>query len=264
MHFHFADFYHDTQSPLHRADARVKVVVAFALILLIGLTPFGAYTAYLAFFGLVMAGALIARIDPLWVISRSLIALPFTLAAASLIFTTPGEIIGMVPGVGWPITLPGLSHFASVILKSTVSTQVAVLLMFTTHFTDTLWALGKLRLPSLLIGIVSFMYRYLFVLADEALRLIRARDSRSAVIGGDVRFGQSLAFRARTAGGMIGNLLLRSIERSERIYLAMASRGYRGELRQMSPPPIPARDLLIGGVTLLIGVVILIASLMIL
>jgi cobalt/nickel transport system permease protein len=253
MHFHVVDAYQETGSLLHRIDARVKVIMTFAMILLIALTPMGAFGAYVGFFAIVMAGALIARVDPLIVLKRSLITLPFAGAAISLIFTIPGPSLGTVPLLGWSISATGLIRFASIMFKSFVSVQVAILMMQTTHFTDMLWALGALRIPRVLVAIISFMYRYLFVLADEALRLTRARDSRSATIGGGPNASRSIAFRATTTGRMIGNLFLRSYDRSERVYQAMVSRGYRGEIRQLDTPPLVVHDIVVGAIPLLLG-----------
>ncbi len=260
MHFHVVDAYQETGSLLHRTDARVKVIMTFTMILLIALTPMGAFGAYVGFFAIVMAGALVARIDPMAVLKRSLVALPFAGAAVSLIFTVPGPSLGTVPLLGWSISATGLVRFASIMFKSFVSVQDAVLMMQTTHFTDMLWAFGALHAPKVLVAIFSFMYRYLFVLADEALRLTRARDSRSATIGDNPNTGRSIAFRARTTGRMIGNLFLRSYDRSERVYQAMVSRGYRGELRQLDTPPLAPRDIAVGAIPLLLGLGLTLAS----
>jgi cobalt/nickel transport system permease protein len=261
-HFDLVDAYQAADSPLHQLDARLKVPLTLALILLIALTPMGAFGAYVAFFALIMGGALIAGVDPLTVVKRSLIALPFAGAAVTLVFTVPGPALGRVPLVGWPISEPGLVRFASILLKSMISVQVAAILLMTTHFTDVVWALGALRVPKVLVATIAFMYRYLFLLADEALRLTRARDARSASLGGGRSHGDSLAFRARTTGRMIGNLFVRSFARSERVYQAMVARGYRGEMRQLSPPPIAARDVLWAAVPLAIGGLILALSLL--
>ncbi len=262
MHFHIADAYEDTGSPLHHWDARVKVVLALLMILLVALTPMGAFGAYIGFFALMVGGALIARLDPLTVLRRSLVALPFAAAAATLIFTAPGPVLGYVPLFGWPISAAGLVRFVSIALKSLISVQVAVLLVATTPFTNILWALNALRLPKVLVAIISFMYRYLFLMAEEAVRLSRARDARSAVMGGHPAYGGSLTFRARTTGRLIGNLFARSFARSERVYQAMAARGYRGEIRLLDPPPLRTRDVLAALVPLLLGVGLLIASLL--
>lgn len=260
MHFHVVDAYQETGSLLHRVDARIKVIVTFVLILFIALTPMGAFGAYVGFFALVMASVLLARVDPLTVLRRSLVALPFAGAAISLIFTVPGPSLGTVPLLEWSISTTGLIRFASIMFKSFVSVQVAVLMMQTTHFTDMLWALGALHVPRVLVAILSFMYRYLFVLADEALRLTRARDSRSATIGVSPITGRSIAFRARTTGRMLGNLFLRSYDRSERVYQAMVSRGYRGEIRQLDTPAITLRDIAVGAIPLLLGLGLTLAS----
>jgi cobalt/nickel transport system permease protein len=103
---------------------------------------------------------------------------------------------------------------------------MAILLVATTQFPDMMHALRHLRVPSLLVAVISFMYGYLFVLADEVMRLLRARDSRSARLTG-YRSGGSIPWRARVAGNMAGQLFLRSYERAP-AYNAMLSRGYTG------------------------------------
>ncbi|MBN1311761.1 MAG: cobalt ECF transporter T component CbiQ [Anaerolineae bacterium] len=262
MHFHIVDAYQETDSLLHRTDARVKVMLAFVMILLIALTPMGAFGAYVGFFAIAMAGVVVARVDPLTVLKRSLVALPFAGAAVSLIFTMPGPSLGTVPLLGWSLSAAGVIRFASIVFKSFISVQFAVLMMLTTHFADVLWALSALHVPRVLVVIFSFMYRYLFVLADEALRLTRARDSRSAAIGGSPAAGRSIVFRAQTTGRMIGNLFLRSFDRSERVYQAMAARGYRGEIRQLDTPPLVLRDVAVGIIALLLGLGLTVASML--
>ena len=260
MHFHVVDAYQDTGSPLHCMDSRAKFVMTVLVILLIGLTPVGAFGAYVGFFTLMMLGAVLARVDPLLVIKRSAVALPFTAAAIALIFTVPGRVLGTVPLLGWSISEEGIIRFTSIVFKSTISVQAAVILMLTTHFTDMLWAMSALRVPRILVAIISFMYRYAFLLADEALRLTRARDSRSAVMDGHSKAGHMLIFRIRTTGRMIGNLFLRSYERSERVYQAMAARGYQGELKQLEPPALKLRDVLFAAVPILWGIALTTAS----
>jgi cobalt/nickel transport system permease protein len=100
-------------------------------------------------------------------------------------------------------------------------------------------AMRAVRIPRLLVAIFGLMWRYLFVLADEALRLLRARQARSGVSERQgLKPGGSVAWRGRVAGGMAGNLFLRAFERSDRIYMAMVSRGYDGEVRTLSLPTL--------------------------
>jgi cobalt/nickel transport system permease protein len=98
-------------------------------------------------------------------------------------------------------------------------------LVATTPFPELLRATRVLHAPAVLAATMSFMYRYLFVLVNEAMRLQTAREARSAGPG------RSLLWRARVLGGMIGSLFIRSYERSERIYAAMLARGFTGEIR---------------------------------
>ena len=104
-----------------------------------------------------------------------------------------------------------------------------------------------LQVPRLLVAVFGLMWRYLFVLVDEALRLIRARAARSGISDPALRSGGTLAWRARVTGGMAGSLFLRAFERSDRIYAAMAARGYDGEVRAFPLPPLaPAARLVLG------------------
>jgi cobalt/nickel transport system permease protein len=127
------------------------------------------------------------------------------------------------------------------VIRGWLSVQLAILLTATTRFPDLMHALRHLRVPPILVAIVSFMYRYLFVLSEEATRLLRARDARSARVPA-LRGGGSVVWRARVAGNMAGQLFLRSYERSDRIYSAMLSRGYAGQLLTLNPHRMRPRD----------------------
>jgi len=124
--------------------------------------------------------------------------------------------------------------------------QMAILLVATTPFPDLIHAFEHLRVPRVLTTIVAFLYRYLFVLTDEVYRLLRARESRSAGLPGLKRGGR-LAWRAKVAGSMAGQLFLRSYERSDRIYNAMLARGYAGHIRTLNPHVMTSTDWLILG-----------------
>jgi cobalt/nickel transport system permease protein len=178
------------------------------------------------------------------------VALPFALAAITLPFTIPGQPLAELGPL--TVTVEGTVRLLSILIKSWVSVQAAILMAFTTPFHDLLWGARALRLPSVLVSIVGFMYRYLFVLADEALRLMRARAARSGVAAG-TKGGGSLVWRGKVAGGLVGNLTLRAFERSERIHDAMLARGFQGELKTLSAPVMTNHDwnLLVGWVTFL-------------
>ncbi|HEX7975211.1 MAG TPA: cobalt ECF transporter T component CbiQ [Anaerolineales bacterium] len=243
MHADLFDRYVAGQSPIHRLDPRVKVVVAVLFILSNVLLPDGAWLAFLLSTGLALWISDLAGLGPGYTLKRSFIALPFALAAVTAIFALPGRPIAHWALGPWRLTATdtGLLRFASVVVRSWLSVQVAILLVATTQFPDLLHALGHLRVPAILVAVISFMYRYLFVLTDEVMRLNRGREARSArpAEGGG---GGTLAWRARVAGHMAGQLFLRSYERSERVYNAMLARGYQGQLLTLNSHEMRARD----------------------
>ena len=185
-----------------------------------------------------------------------MVALPFVLAAISVAFATPGRALFEVAIGRWQVALTdaGLARFVSIVLKAWLSVQVAIVLTATTAFPALLQAMRGLRIPKVLVGTFGFTYRYLFIIADEALRLMRARSARSGAVAG--RTGGSILWRARVTGNMAGSLFLRSLSRSERVYDAMVARGYDGEVRLMDAPAVSAQDVAMGGG--LIGVLALV------
>jgi cobalt/nickel transport system permease protein len=235
MHADAFDRFHEAESRLHRLDPRVKVVVTVLFILSNALLPDGAWSAYGLSWITLLWAAHLSSLGVDFTFRRSFIALPFALAAVSAIFSPLGK-----PLAEWtlgPFTLIptdyGLIKFGSILLRSWLSVQAAILLVATTRFPDMIHAFEHLRVPAVLTMIVSFLYRYLFVLTDEVMRLLRARESRSATLAGQ-RSGRNVAWRARVTGNMAGQLFLRSYERSDRIYNAMLARGYSGQMRTLN------------------------------
>jgi cobalt/nickel transport system permease protein len=247
MHANPFDRYHHGHSWVHQLDPRAKVLITLAYILSCLLLPDGAWLGFTLAWAFALAVSQLAGISAAWLVKRSFIALPFALAALTVIFNLPGQPVLTVElgPLRLTATDAGLVRFASIVLRSWLSVHMAILMVTTTPFPDVIHALRHLHVPQILVAIVSFMYRYLFVLADETMRLLRARQSRSAALP-DHKPGGSLAWRARVAGNMAGQLFLRSYERSDRVYNAMLARGYRGELMTMNPHQLQARDLLAG------------------
>ena len=217
-------------SPIHRADPRLKFVAVIAVILAIALVPVGGFAALVVVWISLLAASTLAGLGPLRLSRGAFIAAPFLLAAVPLIFIRPGEPLGSIG----PLTVSGegLRMFATIAAKSWLSVQAALLLTFTTPFHDLVDALRDLRLPRILVAIISFMYRYLAVLGEEGSRMLRARAARSATAGA-AGAGGSVRWRARVTGQMVGSLFLRSYERSERIYAAMQARGFEGTFRHL-------------------------------
>jgi cobalt/nickel transport system permease protein len=279
MHIHALDAYRSKVSFVHHLDARVKLVLTVGFIVSTALTPDGAWLAYALLAGLALVVIAASRLGMGFVLRRSLVALPFALAAVTVMFSTTGQALLTVRVFGGDLSITdaGLTRFVSILLKSWLSVQMAVVLTASTPFPDLLRAMRSLHLPKVLVAVIGFAYRYIFVIADEVARMMRARAARSGVLslskggtlspskggtlsplkggtlsplkGGvlstDRRPGGSVFWRARVTGGMAGSLFLRSIERSERIYDAMVARGYDGEVRVLRHPNLQLGDVFV-------------------
>lgn len=242
MHVHFLDPYRPGDSPIHALDGRVKFVLTVALILTISLMPPAAWPVYLLILALLVSVEILAALGVGYVWKRAALVLPFALAALPLVFTQ-----GKTTLFAWPSDSPvlrvyaeGAERFVSVVVKSFLSVQAAVVLVSSTPLPQLLQAMRGVGIPRLLTAMFGMTWRYLFVLVDEALRLMRARTARAGQVAGR-RPGGTLLWRARVTGGMVGSLFLRGVERSERIYAAMIARGYDGEVRALPLPPLSRR-----------------------
>lgn len=253
MHFNTFDHYQLHDSAIHRLDPRVKIIATVLLILSNVLLPDGAWLAFALTWGFVIAASLLAHIHFTFILSRSLVALPFAVAAVTVMFTIPGPALTTLNLGAWQLTVtePGLIRFASIIIRSWLSVQMAILLTATTPFPDLIHAMRHLRVPDILVATISFMYRYLFVLSDEAIRLLRAREARSANLNARRKYNTTLRWRIKVAGNMAGQLFLRSYERSERVYNAMLARGYHGTLHTLNPHEMKSKDWVMGSIVLL-------------
>jgi cobalt/nickel transport system permease protein len=242
MHISPFDAYRAEDSLWHRLDSRVKLVLTLAFVLCVSLTPMGAWPVYILLLALVLSASILAELGPAFVLRRAFVALPFALAALPLLVTVKGAPLLSIPVGPWllSVSMAGLERFVSIALKSWLSVQMAILLTATTPLPDLLVAMRALRLPKLLVAILGLMWRYLGVLGDEAMRMIRAREARSG--SWNERSGGTLGWRAGVTGNMAGSLFLRGYERSERIYNAMLARGYDGTIRSFPLRPVPSRE----------------------
>jgi len=251
MHVHAFDQYHFQKSLVHTLDPRVKVVVTVAFIFSNAVLPDGSWLAFSVAWLILLLATDLSRLGLGFTLRRSFVALPFALVAVSAIFSPVGRPLGEW-NLGFITLIPtdlGIIRFMSIVIRSWLSVQMAILLVATTQFHDLIHAFEHLRAPRVLTTIVAFLYRYLFVLTDEAFRLLRARAARSAGLPGH-KHGGRLIWRVKVVGSMAGQLFLRSYERSDRIYNAMLSRGYAGHLRTLNPHVMRRFDWLVLGLAL--------------
>jgi len=214
----------DPASPIHRLDPRAKIL-GLAGITVVGVsTPAAAWPAFLACGVALGAIAAVARVGPAVIWSRVRVILPLVLFVAVFVpFVRGGPTVDVGP---LALSEQGLETFALVTAKATIGALSAVLLGATTSFPDILHGLERLRVPRLLTVIAAFMYRYVFVIVDEARRMraaLAARAYRPRHLG-----------QVGALGRMVTALFLRSYERGERVYLAMLARGYGGTMPRLA------------------------------
>ena len=238
------ELYQDRESVLHQMSARVKILFTLVFILCVNLVPPRSWPSYILFFTILVSFFIISQLNPKSLFLRSLISLPFILAAIPLLFTEPAPYLTLFHSQDLTIQISqsGLIRFLGITIKSWLSLVAAILLTCSTRFEDLMAGLRQLGLPKIFVSILSLMWRYLSLIIDEAICLMRSRDSRNASNIQKGRPNGSPWWRAKVTGRMMGNLFLRSLDRSERVYAAMASRGYSGEPVQANIKPISLRE----------------------
>ncbi|MFN8075537.1 MAG: cobalt ECF transporter T component CbiQ [Kineosporiaceae bacterium] len=210
-------------SLVHRLPPQCKLLAAVAFVLVVVSTPREQVWAFVLYAALLAGVAALARIGPGLIARRMLVEVPFVLFAVLLPFLSSGERVSVF---GLSLSVSGLWAAWNVLVKSSLGVVASVLLAATTDLRELLLGLERLRMPTLLVQIMTFMLRYTDVIADEMGRMRVARESRGFVAR-DVR---QLPVVARSAGA----LFIRSYERGERVHLAMLSRGYTGSMPQLA------------------------------
>lgn len=226
---HAHPLYRHGHSPIHRLPPQVKIVAAFGTVIAVVATPreaFWAFGVYAALLAIVVA---LARIPPGWLAGRVLIEAPFVLLAVALPLLEGGR---QVEWFGLSLSVSGLYGAWNILIKGTLGVITSLTLAATTSGRELLFGLERLRMPSLLVQIATFMIRYIDVIAGHAKQMRIARMSRCH----DPRF----LWQAKAFAMSVGTLFLRSFERGERVYVAMLSRGYTGTLPVIDDRPVAA------------------------
>jgi len=175
-----------------------------------------AFATYLALVG---TAARFASVPWTYLLPRLVVEVPFLVFALLLPFIATGPRTSLGP---LTVSEAGLFAAWTLLAKGTLGVLAALLLAATTEPASVVAGLHRLRLPSPMVMILSFMIRYVEVVATEMRRMAVARRSR----GFHERSVRAWPVLAQSAGA----LFVRSYERGERVHLAMLSRGFDGSL----------------------------------
>lgn len=201
---------------IHSIEPRSKVLVTMAFIITV--VSFSKYEVLklFPFFIFPVIFLTVGNIPILFVLKRLLIVSPFALFIG--IFNPIFDRETAFYLFDFAISKGFLSFF-SIMLRFTLTISILVLLIATTSFSGVCYALRRFRVPELFINQLLFLYRYIFVLVEESMRMARAKELRT--------FGKK-GTEIKYFVNLIGNLLIRTMDRAERIYHAMLSRGFNG------------------------------------
>jgi cobalt/nickel transport system permease protein len=231
-------------SALHRLDPRVKWIAAVAFSVVVAASQsLPAAAAGLAF----GAGLTLLTALPLRVVAVRLALVNVFLVALWIFlpFAGGGEVLARVGP--WDVREGGLGLAALITLKSNAILLVLVALPGTSTVFDNIHALHHLRLPSKLVHLLFFTFRYIHVIHEEYRRLRNAMKVRCFRARTDRHTYRSLAH-------LLGMLLVRSFERSERVHAAMLCRGFKGTLYTLHHFTLRPRDV---GWGIVLGICIL-------
>jgi len=229
-------------SLVHRRDPRLRLVAALAFAAVVALSARWPVAAAGAAIGLVLA--FLARL-PLRASLGRMVGLNVFMVFLLLLMplSTPGTPLFHVGPLAF--TREGLAGAALVALKANAILLSVTALVSTIDVVAMGHAMESLRVPSPLVHLFLFTVRYVDLLHHERQRLSRAMKVRC------YRPGLN-AHSLRSTGYLVGMLLVRSYERSERVVAAMKCRGFSGRFHPMHTPAWTAQDTCFGIALLLV------------
>lgn len=218
MHHVVVERWSRGSSPLHRREARSKLGALLVFLIAVSTTLPSAQLAFAGYATLLLCAMIAARLPLVSVVTRAALVLPFS-ATFALITWWAGD----------PARAVALAE------KSFLSGLAVLLTIATTPWNDLVQALGSIGVPRFLLLVIQFVYRYLFVISEQAQHMRLAAISREGA-----RRARSVRFRA--ASGALGVLFVRSWERAEGIHRAMLARGFSGQFLSLERPHFHAAD----------------------
>ena len=218
MHHLVVDGWSRGSSPLHARDPRAKLAALAAFLIAVATTAPRAQSAFGAYAALLLVAVIAAKLPLGSVLRRAAIVLPF--AATFALFT-------------W---LAGdRTRAAALAVKSFLSGLAVLVTIATTPLADLMQGLESCGVPRFLLLVIQFVYRYLFVISEQAQHMRLAAISRQGTGRSGLRF--------RAAAGAAAVLFARSWERAEGIHRAMLARGFAGSFPALEHPHFHAGDL---------------------
>ena len=217
-------------TPLHHLDPRAKLITT--LVFIVAVVSFGKYelSAMIPFFIFPLFQIAYGDLPLAYLLRKVMIVAPFAIFIGIFNPLLDREILFRLGGMdisgGWV-------SYLSILMRFTLTVMAALTLIALTGFNTVCLALEKLAVPRPFVVQLLFLYRYIFVLTDEAARLMRARSLR-------VFESKGMGFKPFVS--MVGHLLLRTLDRAQRVHLAMRCRGFEGHIPILRPMRFGVRE----------------------
>ncbi|MCC3145492.1 cobalt ECF transporter T component CbiQ [Halanaerobium sp. Z-7514] len=229
-------------SILHQIDPRIKLIIIFLYALIIAVSSSILMLGQALFLSIVLLS--IARLEFKKVLKRIILVNIFTGSVWLFIpFSYKGEAILHIG----PLTasLEGIYYALTISLRANSIMLAVIALLATSKVTDLLQALNYFKFSKKMIYLAYFLYRYLFVLKKELTKLIRSAKARG--------LENKSCFKTYTGYCyLIAMLLIKSYDRSERVYQAMMARGFNNKIYIKQDFDLKASDL-----TFLVGFLVI-------
>jgi cobalt/nickel transport system permease protein len=219
-------------TPQHRLDARTKNITTAAFIVAVMSFPRYEVSALMPLFLYPFVLMASGNIPAGYILKKVAVAAPFALFVG--LFNPLFDQNTMLT-VGSHAVSGGWLSFTSIMVRFVLTVSAALILVACTGIYRLCAGLEQMGVPRLFAVQLLFLYRYLFVIGEEGLRMIRGVQMRAPGVR---------SLRLRTYGSLTGHLLLRSMDRAQRIYQAMVSRGFDGQLRILRRTHPGWRDIL--------------------
>lgn len=199
-------------------DARAKVIVTLLYLIALLTLPLASPDRLILFALYPMAASLLSGADYCRVFLWSLVVVPF---AAMIAMFNPMLDHSVAFYLGpYPVTF-GWASFFTILFRAVLATQAVLVLILSTGFHHICFSLQQLGVGAMFSSLLLFIHRYIRVLIQEAVCMDRARRSRG--------FGRR-HYPLKMWGRLVGQLLMRSVDRAERVQMAMDARGFAGRI----------------------------------
>ena len=209
-----------SKSQLHELSPQLKILATLLIVVSIAfskiINPFQIISHAVIVFLIIG----LSNIPVKTYLKRLTLDIPFILFALFLPFLSSGNNDMVFTLFSFEVYRTGLLEMFAILFKATAGLSMGIVLTATTTNIELIYGLQKLKLPLIIIAIMSFSIRYIDVFIDEFKRVKISMQSRGYIEKG-IKTLLPIAYAS-------GAMLIRGYERGERVYLSMISRGFTG------------------------------------